>query len=357
MSSSVHGGIQQSGTSGSFSYSVKSGMGDKAVNYVSFWDAARFCNWLATGDTEVGVYNLGGVTNPTNSTITRDAAIWAAGGVAIASEDEWYKAAYYKGGSTNAGYWDYAHQSDLITVVDANYDNSVGTLSDVGAYSDDASYYGTYDQGGNVWEWNDTMPNSSARGVRGGSYTRDETRLKSSSGSNDVPDAEYAGFGFRIASLGGAADIDSDGLSNVDEVNTHFTDPNDFDSDDDGLSDGDEVNLHSTDPNDSDSDDDGILDGIEVKYQSYGFDPTSDSAIALAQFQEAASDLPGVLTDEQRGKLSLGGVALTPAGENTLSLDFVVEVSDDLEGWTPVDTLGYSVDTTDGKMFMRVRQP
>ena len=27
---------------------------------------------------------------------------------AKSTEDQWYKAAYYKGGSTNAGYWDYA---------------------------------------------------------------------------------------------------------------------------------------------------------------------------------------------------------------------------------------------------------
>ena len=30
----------------------------------------------------------------------------------LPSEDEWYKAAYYKGGGTNAGYWDYPTQSD-----------------------------------------------------------------------------------------------------------------------------------------------------------------------------------------------------------------------------------------------------
>jgi len=32
--------------------------------------------------------------------------------MAVASEDEWYKAAYYKGGSTNAGYWYYPTGSD-----------------------------------------------------------------------------------------------------------------------------------------------------------------------------------------------------------------------------------------------------
>jgi formylglycine-generating enzyme required for sulfatase activity len=43
------GGITQSGVSGSYSYSVKSGFAIKPVTYVSFWDAARFANWLHNG--------------------------------------------------------------------------------------------------------------------------------------------------------------------------------------------------------------------------------------------------------------------------------------------------------------------
>lgn len=104
MNSSPLGGITRSGTSGSYSYSVKTGFGDKPVNFVSFWDAARFTNWLTSGNTETGVYRLNNVTNPVNNTITRDATAWANGGVAIASENEWYKAAYYDG---NGGYFDY----------------------------------------------------------------------------------------------------------------------------------------------------------------------------------------------------------------------------------------------------------
>ena len=43
------GGITRSGVSGSYSYSVKSGFASKPVTYVSFWDAARFSNWLQNG--------------------------------------------------------------------------------------------------------------------------------------------------------------------------------------------------------------------------------------------------------------------------------------------------------------------
>ena len=58
-------------------------------------------------------------------------------------------------------------------------------------------------------------------------------------------------------------DLDSDGLTNIEEFNLG-TSINDSDSDNDGLSDGDEANIHSTDPLDSDSDNDGISDGEEV---------------------------------------------------------------------------------------------
>ncbi len=46
MAANVEGGIIRSGTSGSFSYSVKPNFGNKPVNHVSFYDAARFANWL-----------------------------------------------------------------------------------------------------------------------------------------------------------------------------------------------------------------------------------------------------------------------------------------------------------------------
>ncbi len=58
----------------------------------------------------------------------------------------------------------------------------------------------------------------------------------------------------------GGCDQDNDGLTNDEEV-VEGTDPTDADSDDDGLSDGTEVSGNVTDPNDPDTDDDGICDG------------------------------------------------------------------------------------------------
>ncbi len=68
MGSNARGGITQNGSSGSFTYSVKTDMGNKPVNYVSFLDAMRFVNWLHNGQptgaqdastTETGVYTIG----------------------------------------------------------------------------------------------------------------------------------------------------------------------------------------------------------------------------------------------------------------------------------------------------------
>ena len=59
-------GITRSGVSGSYTYAVKIDMGNKPVNYVSWYDTIRFANWLdngqGIGDTETGAYTLLGGT-------------------------------------------------------------------------------------------------------------------------------------------------------------------------------------------------------------------------------------------------------------------------------------------------------
>ena len=41
--------IRRTGSPGSYLYSVAADWADRPVNYVSFWDAARFTNWLHNG--------------------------------------------------------------------------------------------------------------------------------------------------------------------------------------------------------------------------------------------------------------------------------------------------------------------
>jgi formylglycine-generating enzyme required for sulfatase activity len=113
MGSGARGGISlTSGAASGSKYAVKTNMGDKPVNFVSWFDAARVSNWLMNGatsssSTETGAYTLvGGQTTGIAPAVNSGATFY------IPTEDQWYKAAYYKGGGTNAGYWNYATQSD-----------------------------------------------------------------------------------------------------------------------------------------------------------------------------------------------------------------------------------------------------
>ncbi|MDO8588280.1 MAG: SUMF1/EgtB/PvdO family nonheme iron enzyme [Armatimonadota bacterium] len=211
--------IQRSGGSGSYTYSVASDYANRPVNYVSYWDSLRFANWLnngqGNGDTETGAYTLGGYNGIDGRAIQRNAgAKWF-----LTSEDEWYKAAYYKGGGNNAGYWDYPTSSNTVPgrdMTDASGNNANyytdGPLitpyyrTEVGEFQNSDSPYGTFDQGGNVWEWNEAIidPGSfyADRGVRGGSWNSGGTDgLLASYRPSITPTYEHDGFGFRVSEV------------------------------------------------------------------------------------------------------------------------------------------------------------
>ena len=99
MNSSAQGGIVRSGLAGSFSYATKPGFEDKPVDYVTFYDALRFANWVQNGQptgaqgagtTETGAYAIT-AQGIANNSITRDGAAT----IFLTNDDEWVKAAYY----------------------------------------------------------------------------------------------------------------------------------------------------------------------------------------------------------------------------------------------------------------------
>lgn len=219
-------GISRSGSSGSYSYSVI-GSANRPITYVSWFDAARFVNWVengqGSGSTETGVYALAGATSGTGFTASGSASHW------IPTEDEWYKAAYYDptigAGDDGDNYHLYATQSSTVpgndvggTANQANYkfyngsgyeysvtqsttyDSNQNYLTDVGSFTGSESYYGTFDQNGNVWEWNDAVIGSS-RGLRGGSWRSAEGALRSSFRYNLGPSNGSSLIGFRIAGV------------------------------------------------------------------------------------------------------------------------------------------------------------
>jgi formylglycine-generating enzyme required for sulfatase activity len=230
-----HNNIVRSGSPGSFTYAVKpadivqSGplagttysYDEKPVAYVSSGDAMRFANWLHNGQptgaqnastTEDGAYTLNGaVTNEALVAVTRNAAArwW------LPNEDEWYKAAYYDG--LNGGYYAYPTGNDSTpnnnhpasdTGNSANYstatDDSNYPMTNVGAYMLSKSPYGTFDQGGNVWEWNETHVAifGPSRGLRGGSYSFPVLDLQASTGRNYKFASGFVDYvGFRVAGI------------------------------------------------------------------------------------------------------------------------------------------------------------
>jgi sulfatase modifying factor 1 len=211
-------------------YQVIAGQANKPVAYVSFFSALRFANWLNNGqgiaDTENGSYTLlGGTPQPANGTsVMRNAGA----GVVVPDENEWYKAAYYKGGGKNAGYWLYATQSNTqpastppspgainsanylsdggaYAVTGSTYDPNQNYLTDVGAYGNSASAYGTFDQNGNLYQWLETLsviaPDSPFRRDRGGSWSEVATEMRSSSYNADVASLGEGFLGFRVANV------------------------------------------------------------------------------------------------------------------------------------------------------------
>lgn len=136
----------------------------------------------------------------------------------LPSEDEWYKAAYHRKDGVTGNYWTYptgnnSEPDGLDLPDDTNYEAvfsegpsrfGVNAITDVGSAS---SPYGTYGQGGNVFEWmesafdegNDTEAEFRVR--RGGATSSPSSSLKSATKLATDPTYSDTDFGFRVASV------------------------------------------------------------------------------------------------------------------------------------------------------------
>jgi formylglycine-generating enzyme len=205
--------------SGPYNYIVNTGFANKPVVGTSWYDAVRFVNWLQNGqgnaDTESGTYSITGGGNNSGTVLTPSAtqrAVWAATNSfhwLLPSENEWYKAAYYN--PLGRMYYDYPFQSNLqpAALLPPGNDNSgnfgVFQTTDVGAYPNSISPFGSFDMGGDVFQWNDTIVGPGpAPGARGGAWSGSGAFHSAASyrGSGDPTDQENI-LGFRVASVGG----------------------------------------------------------------------------------------------------------------------------------------------------------
>ena len=197
--------ISQSGTDGSYIYTVVAGAESQPVRYVSFYDGLRLCNWMANGQgsssTETGSYDMA-----LGNWVTRGAnATWV-----LPTEDEWYKAAYYD--PVNGVYYDYPNGSDSVpseptdgtTPRDMNFGDT--------PYWQGNQYYTSigqttgsspcvvYDMGGNVQEWTESFSAGGGdyRVTRGGAFNNHEDGLAYSGSATYPPWGEGDTIGLRL---------------------------------------------------------------------------------------------------------------------------------------------------------------
>ena len=195
---------------------------DKPATSITWFEAARFVNWLNTSTGHTAAYSFDGSGNyqlwqpvdpgydPSNLYRNEFARYF------MPSLNEWHKAAYFD--PVTGVYYDYPTGSDSVPdgidfVGDPNFDavffdgglNSGPTdIFDVGL----ASLYGTLAQGGNVAEWEETAFDRSntvagkQRSDNGGNWGNAHTvMLASHTGIGITPSFGGDFLGFRVASI------------------------------------------------------------------------------------------------------------------------------------------------------------
>ncbi len=283
--------ITRNGSSGSYTYDFSGGVDEapgstaadwenRPVNWVSWGDAARFCNWLHNGQptgaqglntTEDGAYYLNGATsNEDLLAVTReDDWTWA-----IPTEDEWYKAAYHKNDGVTGNYFDWTTSSDSMPsndLIDPDPGNNatfhygdytIGSpywRTEIGAHENSESPYGTFDQGGNLPEFNDSFfSDNTYRVVRGGSFFHEVPDLHASTRYPSSPASESRCVGFRVVGL--FLDCNNNGVPDDQDIATGTSE----DCNANGIPD--ECDL----PGDIDADGDVDLSDLAALLANYG---------------------------------------------------------------------------------------
>lgn len=214
----IHSGVERSGVAGEYFYAVKPGMGHRPAVLVDFYDVLRFCNWLHHGQpsgaqdattTEDGAYTLTPEALAAENVLRNPGArYW------LPSDDEWYKAAYHQPtdlGGDFGNYWPYPYRNIDAPISEpppggvnsANTCCETGRLAtDVGAYTQSRTFYGTYDQGGNVQEWTEWTSEFQPlrnRRIRGGSWYYNEFYTGTNDYEFDTTDYDSESIGFRVA--------------------------------------------------------------------------------------------------------------------------------------------------------------
>lgn len=237
-SDTTNGGILfNAGGSAGSRYTVRNAatvnsFGNRPVNYVSWFSAARFANWLnASENGSAAAINSGvyAVNSQTSGTIPLRNTAAVAGSTprtafVIPSANEWTKAAFFNSGSNNYYYWQtkVSGSTPAPTIATtgntatwststniSNYGGASGLVrtSNVGSFAAATSAYGLYDMLGNVTEYSDTASTSAAGSVHvfGGSFNMSLATAQSTASSFGVqvrnPASGAPSMGFRLGQV------------------------------------------------------------------------------------------------------------------------------------------------------------
>ena len=207
-------GVTRNGNSGDYIYQVSSGLGNRPIAYTSWFDAGRFVNWLdngglSTSSTEIGVYELNGMTTGVPWTSTPNSNRNAAAKFFIPTYEEIYKSGWYDPNKDGVGgYWDgptgraeypgRPAEEAMINVWSQHPDSNGNLTTDVGAFPF-SSAYGAYDQGGNVWEITEYVNGGNDIWVKGGSAGDTELAASKYYQGHNPSQEESGALGFRVA--------------------------------------------------------------------------------------------------------------------------------------------------------------
>ena len=158
-----------------FHYSPRQKAARLPVTYVSWFDAARYCNWLHGGQTETGSYNL------TESVPLLHRAKGAR--AFLPTENEWYKSAYYDPRKNNYAYF---------------RDSFGGLRARLAGRNRSQSPYGMNGMDDPIWDWTETAVGALFRGIRSNTWFQGNNRQAAGRFySNSV--LELGNIGFRVA--------------------------------------------------------------------------------------------------------------------------------------------------------------
>ncbi len=198
---------------------------DQPAAFIHWFEAAAFVNFLNQLGGFAPAYNIAwSEASQTWTMAPWDATLaWGAYGenrfrhrdsrYFLPSEDEWFKAAYYKGGGTNAGFWAYPTAEGSAPAAVASGTNASTAVFGVQsapaavAQSGGLSPSGTRGQGGNVAEWLESAWDGTnnqvaeARATRGGDWFGAAAELAAATREINSPYYESDMLGFRVASV------------------------------------------------------------------------------------------------------------------------------------------------------------